>query len=145
MAGSQKTLPTGADVDAFIAAVPDQTRRDDARTLCGLLADWTGEPPAMWGSSIVGFGSYHYRYESGHEGDSALASFAPRKQATVVYLAGYFEGEDAALLERLGPVKTGKGCLYIKRLDDVDRDVLRELIDRSVRVRRDADRASRAG
>jgi len=79
------------------------------------------------------------------EGDSALASFAPRKQATVLYLAGYFEGEDAALLERLGPVKTGKGCVYVKRLDDVDRDVLRELVERSLQVRRDADRASRAG
>ena len=89
-------------------------------------------------------GSYHYRYESGHEGDSALASFAPRKQATVVDLAGYFEGEDAALLERLGPVKTGKGCVYVKRLNDVDRDALRELIERSVSVRRDADLASRA-
>jgi Domain of unknown function (DU1801) len=137
--------PSGEDVAAFLDAIPDDRRREDARALCALMQEVTGEPPAMWGASIVGFGSYHYRYESGHEGDSALASFAPRKQATVVYLAGYFEGEDAALVERLGPVKTGKGCLYIKRLDDVDHDALRELIDRSVRTRRDADRASRAG
>ena len=136
--------PSEASVEAFLASIADVQRREDARALCALMQAVTGEPPTMWGSSIVGFGSYHYRYESGHEGDSALASFAPRKQATVVYLAGYFEGEDAALLERLGPVKTGKGCVYIKRLADVDRDVLRELIERSVSVRRDADLASRA-
>ena len=133
-----------SDAEAFLATIADERRRADARALCTLMQDVTGEPPAMWESGIVGFGSYHYRYESGHEGDSALASFAPRKQATVVYLAGYFEGEDAALVERLGPVKTGKGCLYIKRLGDVDHDALRELIERSVRTRREADRASRA-
>ena len=137
--------PSEADVDAFVAAIPDDGRRADARALCTLMQEVTGEPPAMWGSSIIGFGSYHYRYDSGHEGDSALASFAPRKQATVVYLAGYFEGEDAALVERLGPVKTGKGCVYIKRLSDVDGDALRELIARSARTRREADRASRSG
>jgi hypothetical protein len=137
--------PSDADVEAFLAAIPDDTRRADARALCALMAEATGEPARMWGSSIVGFGSYHYRYESGREGDSALASFSPRKQASVVYLAGYFEGRDAELIERLGPVKTGKGCVYIKRLGDVDRDALRELVDRSVSVRREADRASRAG
>ncbi len=137
--------PSGDDVAAFLNSIADDRRREDARALCALMQEVTGEPPAIWGGGIVGFGSYHYRYDSGHEGDSALASFAPRKQATVLYLAGYFEGEDAALLERLGPVKTGKGCVYVKRLDDVDRDVLRELVERSVRVRRDADRASRAG
>jgi hypothetical protein len=136
--------PSGEDAGAFLDAIPDVRRRNDARALCALMQEVTGEPPAMWGGSIVGFGSYHYRYESGHEGDSALASFAPRKQATVIYLAGYFEGEDAALVERLGPVTTGKGCLYIKRLGDVDHDALRELIERSVRTRREADRASRA-
>ena len=135
--------PTGDDVPAFLDSIGDDRRREDARALCALMQEVTGEQPVMWGGGIVGFGSYHYRYDSGHEGDSALASFAPRKQATVLYLAGYLEGEDAALLERLGPVKTGKGCVYVKRLDDVDRDVLRELIERSVQVRRDADRASR--
>jgi hypothetical protein len=133
-----------SDVEAFLDSIPHEGRRADARTLSALMGEITGEPPAMWSSGIVGFGRYHYRYESGHEGDSALASFAPRKQATVVYLAGYFEGRDAELIERLGPVKTGKGCVYIKRLDDVDRDALRELIERSVDVRREADRASRA-
>ena len=134
-----------ADVEAFLATIPDDARRADARSLCTLMQEVTGEPPAMWGTSIIGFGRYHYRYESGREGDSALASFAPRKQATVVYLAGYFEGRDAELIDRLGPVKTGKGCVYIKRLDDVDRDVLRELVDRTVQVHREADHPSGAG
>jgi len=120
--------PTGADVEAFLAAIPDDRRREDARALCAVMAEATGEPAAMWGSSIVGFGRYHYRYDSGHEGDAALASFAPRKTATVIYLAGYFDGRDASLVERLGPVKTGKGCLYVKRLDDVDVDVLEQLV-----------------
>jgi hypothetical protein len=136
--------PTGADVGAFVAAIPDEGRRADARTLCSLMQELTGEPPVLWGTSIIGFGSYHYRYASGHEGDAPLASFAPRERATVVYLAGYFEGEEAALIERLG-VRTGKGCVYIKRLSDVDGDALRELIERSIRTRREADRASRGG
>ena len=131
------------DVEAFLASIPDSGRRADALTLCALMQEITGEPPAMWGSSIIGFGSYHYRYESGREGDSALAGFAPRKQATVVYLDP--DSRAAELLDRLGPVKTGKGCVYVKRLDDIDRDALRELIDRSVRARRDADRLSREG
>jgi hypothetical protein len=110
MAGSQQTLPTREDVDAFIAAVPAEARREDARTLRQLLAEWTGEPPTMWGSSIVGFGSCHYRYDSGHEGTAALVGFAPRK--------------------------------YLKRLDAIDLDVLRELVERTVRVHRGADRAA---
>jgi hypothetical protein len=140
---AQKTQPTGADVEAFLDAVPDERRRADARTLCALLADATGEPPVLWGATIVGFGSYHYRYESGHEGTSALVGFSPRKPHLVLYLAGGFEDRHARLLARLGPHKTGKGCLYLKRLDDVDLDVLRELVDRSVRVKRGVDRASR--
>jgi hypothetical protein len=96
----------------------------------------------MWGAGIIGFGTYHYRYASGHEGDSALASFSPRRQHLAIYLAGEFENRHQPVLARLGPHKTGKGCLYIKRLEDVDRDALRELIDRSVRVRKGIGRAS---
>ena len=140
MAGSQKTLPTNEDVDAFIASVPDDRRREDARALCGLLAEWTGESPTMWGSSIIGFGSYHYRYDSGHEGTAALVGFAPRKGNLVLYLVGGMEDRYPKLFERLGPHRRGKGCLYLKRLDDVDRDVLRELVERTVRVHRGADR-----
>jgi Domain of unknown function (DU1801) len=133
--------PTGASVEDFLAGVPDG-RREDARRLCAMMAQITGEPPAMWGTSIIGFGSYHYRYASGHSGDSALASFSPRRQHLVIYLVGGFEGRHQPVLARLGPHKTGKGCLYLKRLDDVDQDALRELIHRSVRVRRGADGAS---
>ena len=133
---------TGAPVEDFLAGVPDGPRREDARRLCALMAQITGEPPAMWGTSIIGFGAYHYRYASGRSGDSALASFSPRSQHLVIYLVGGFEGRHQPVLARLGPHKTGKGCLYLKRLDDVDQDALRELIDRSVRVRKGIDRAS---
>ena len=135
-------MSTMSDVEAFLAAIPNDARRADARELCALMEEATGEPPAMWGSSIVGFGRYHYRYESGHEGDAALASFAPRKAATVIYLAADFEHRFADLFARLGPAKTGKGCLYLKRLSDVDRDALRALVDRTVQVHREADRTA---
>jgi hypothetical protein len=141
MAKAPKTQPTGADVEAFLAAVPDETRRADARTLCALLGEVTGEPPVMWGSSIIGFGEYHYRYESGHEGNAPLASFAPRKANLVLYLIGGFEDRHSKLMAKLGSHKTGKGCLYLKSLADIDMDVLRELVDRSVRVRRGVDTA----
>ena len=133
---------TGAPVEEFLARVPDERRREDARQLCAIMAEITGEPPAMWGPSIIGFGTYHYRYPSGREGDSALASFSPRRQHLAIYLVGEFENRHQSALARLGPHKTGKGCLYIKRLDEVDHDALRELIDRSVRVRKGVDQAS---
>src|SRR5262249_25879987 len=133
---------TGASVEDFLAEVPDGQRREDARRLCAMMEQITGEPPAMWGTSIIGLGAYHYRYASGHSGDSALASFAPRSQHLVIYLVGGYESRHQPVLARLGPHKTGKGCLYLKRLDDVDQDVLRELIDRSVRIHRGVDQAS---
>jgi Domain of unknown function (DU1801) len=135
--------PTGADVEKFLAAIPDADRQADARTLVSLLSDITGEAPAMWGTSIVGFGSYRYRYESGHEGTSPLAGFSPRKANLVIYLISGFADRHHRLLARLGPHVTGKGCLYVKRLTDIDVDVLRELVDQSIRVRRSADRATR--
>jgi len=133
---------TGAAVEEFLTRVPDEQRREDARRLCAMMQQITGEPPAMWGTSIIGFGIYHYRYPSGHEGDSALASFAPRSQHLAIYLIGDFANRHQSALARLGPHKTGKGCLYIKRLDEVDQDALRELIDRSVRVRKGVNQAS---
>jgi len=136
------TRPTDTSVEGFLAGVPNEQRREDARRLCAMMAQITGEPAAMWGTSIIGFGAYHYRYPSGREGDSALASFSPRSQHLVIYLVGGFESRHQSVLARLGPHKTGKGCLYLKRLDDVDQDVLRELIDRSVRVHKGVDRAS---
>jgi Domain of unknown function (DU1801) len=137
---AQVTRPAGTSVAEFLASLPDQ-RRADAERLCALLREVTGEPPVLWGTSIVGFGSYHYRYASGHEGDSALVGFSPRRQQLVLYLAAEFEARYPDTVARLGPHRTGKGCLYLKRLDDVDQDALRELIDRSVRAHRDLDRA----
>lgn len=142
MADPPKMQPTGADVESFIEAIPNANRRTDARVLCGLLSQITGEPAALWGASIVGFGTYHYRYESGHEGNAPLASFAPRAAHLVVYLTSGFADRDERLLGRLGAHKTGKGCLYVKRLADINLDVLREVIDRSVKVHRGQDRAS---
>jgi len=136
------TRPTGTPVDAFLASVPDERRRADAVAVCKLMAEVTGEPAQMWGASIVGFGTYHYRYDSGHEGDAPLVGFSPRKTQLVIYLVGGYEERYQAALARLGPHKTGKGCLYLKRLADVDRDALRELIDRTVRVHRGVDKAS---
>ena len=134
--------PTDASVDDFLACVTDEQRREDAHRLCVMMRDVTGEPPVMWGTSIIGFGAYHYRYASGHEGDAPLASFSPRSQHLVIYLASEFGDRYQAVLARLGPHKAGKGCLYLKRLDDVDLGSLRELIDRSVRVRKGIDRAA---
>ena len=133
---------TDASVEEFLARVPGDQRREDARLLCAMMQEITGAPPAMWGSSIVGFGTYHYRYASGHEGDSALASFSPRRPHLAIYLVGEFADRHQAVLARLGPHQTGKGCLYIRRLADVDLDALRELIDRSARIRKGIDRAS---
>ena len=134
--------PTGDDVAELLAGIPDPNRRADAQTLVALLSELTGEESAIWASSIVGFGSYHYRYASGHEGDAPLAAFAPRKDRTVIYLMADFEARNRPLLEKLGPHKAGKGCLYLKALDDVDLDVLRELVERSIEAHRGMDRAA---
>ena len=130
-----KTKPTKLSVPAFIAAVTDATRRADAKALVKLMQSATGEKPKMWGPSIVGFGSCHYTYESGREGDMPLAGFSPRKAATVLYgLTGSSDAE--ALLAKLGRHTTGKGCLYIKRLADVDKKVLEALVAKSVAAKR---------
>ena len=133
---------TGASVAEFLAHIPEPERREDARRLCVVMEEITGEPPAMWGTRIIGFGTYHYRYASGHEGDSALAGFSPGRRHLSVYLISGFENRYQRVLARLGPHKTGKGCLYITHLDDVDPDALRELINRSVQVRKGVARAS---
>lgn len=125
MAYDLKTRPTPADVEAFLdVAAP--ARRDDGRRLCALMSEICGLAPQMWGPSIVGFGSYHYRYASGHEGDMCRMGFSPRKAALVLYLPSCPERE--ALLARLGKHSTSKACLYIKRLADVDPDVLEALV-----------------
>ena len=131
-----KTKPTEVDVDEFIAQVDDPAKRADSHKLIALMQKLTGEPARMWGPSIIGFGSYHYKYASGHEGDSCLAGFSPRKAEFSVYLRGGYWSENVekrdALLARLGKHRMGKGCLYVKRLADVDLEVLAQLIAQSV-------------
>jgi hypothetical protein len=126
-----KTKPTEANVDEFLASVENDRRRSDALVVCKLMNELTGKKPVMWGPTMVGFGTYHYKYESGREGDWFVAGFAPRKANLVLYIMSGFKGH-AALLAALGKHKTGGCCLYINKLEDVDMDVLRELIHRSV-------------
>jgi hypothetical protein len=126
-----KTKPTQLSVAAYIEALADQSKRADAKALVKLMQSSTGEKPKMWGPSIIGFGSYHYKYDSGREGDMPLIGFSPRKPAIVLYNIGGFSGSDA-LLAKLGKHTTGKGCLYIKKLADVDPQVLEALVLRSV-------------
>ena len=121
-----KTQPTQAAVADFIAAVADPVRRTDAQTLVALLESVTGEKAAMWGPAIVGFGHYHYRYDSGREGDMCRIGFSPRKAALTLYLTTGFAMR-GDLLARLGKHSVGKGCLYVKRLADVDMAVLEAL------------------
>jgi hypothetical protein len=123
-----KTRPTSVSVDDFLDAVPDPQRRADAGVLRATMERLSGEPAAMWGPSIVGFGTYHYRYESGHEGDMARIGFSPRARELVLYLYP----RDPALMDRLGRYRTGKACLYIKRLADVDAAVLEQLCAESL-------------
>lgn len=126
-----KTRPTGASVAAYLAAIEDATRRADCEALVTLMSDVTKEAPAMWGDSIVGFGSYHYRYDSGREGDMCATGFSSRKGDISVYLVAS-GAEQERLLARLGRHKMGKACLYLRRLSDVDGDVLRQLVAASV-------------
>lgn len=126
-----KTKATDADVLEFLNSVTDERKRQDALAVMELMQEVTGEKPTMWGSSIVGFGSYHYKYASGREGDSCLTGFSPRKQNLVLYIMGGFEQYDA-LMAKLGKHTTGSACLYIKRLSDLDLGVLRELVAESV-------------
>jgi hypothetical protein len=133
---ANKTNPTEVSVGSFIEGVGDASRREDAKVLVKLMQAATGEKPKMWGPSIVGFGSYHYVYESGREGDMPIVGFSPRKSATVLYL-GMGDGGASKLLAGLGPHTTGKGCLYIKKLADVDQKVLKTLIVQSVAAARE--------
>ena len=130
-----QTQPTKVSVAAFIDALTDETRKADAKVLIKLMQSATGEKPAMWGPSIIGFGSRHYKYESGREGDTPIVGFSPRKAATVLYSTIGFSGSDA-FLARLGKHSTGKGCLYIKKLADVDQKVLAEMVVKSVAATR---------
>jgi hypothetical protein len=125
-----KTVPTDSSPASFVAGIADAQKRSDAQALIDLLGQITGEPPVMWGPSIVGFGRTHYVYESGREGDTFRVGFSPRKQNLALYIGAM--DEQAALLDQLGPHSRGKGCLYIKRLRDVDHGVLKRLVEASV-------------
>ena len=126
-----KTKPTQASVEQFLASIAEPDRRSDAETIAGIMARATRSPGKMWGPSIVGFGDYHYVYESGREGDWFLVGFSPRKRDFTLYIMPGFDAY-AELLAQLGKHKTGKSCLYLKRLADVDTAVLEELITASV-------------
>jgi hypothetical protein len=130
-AAAPKTLPTKASVTAFLNGVADANQKSDAQVLVKLMRAATGEAPVMWGPSIVGFGTYHYRYESGREGSMCRIGFSPRKGSTVIYMINGF-AEETELIAKLGKVKTGKSCLYIKRLADVDMPTLEQLISGSI-------------
>jgi hypothetical protein len=126
-----KTQPTDRSVEDFLNRVPDERKREDCYTILGLMKEATGAEPKMWGDSIVGFGSHHYKYASGREGAWFLTGFSPRKRNLTLYIMSGFD-EYEALLESLGKYKTGKACLYINKLQDVDVSVLQKLIEASV-------------
>ena len=127
-----KTQPTKESVSGFLKKVSDKGRREDCLKVLEIMKDVTGEEPKMWGSSIVGFGRYHYKYESGREGDSMITGFSPRKGDLTLYIMGGFEPV-SDLMARLGKHKIGKSCLYLKNLDDVDLGVLRKIVEKSVK------------
>lgn len=126
-----KTRPNDASVDDFLSGVADERKREDCRTLVRIMSDATGAEPRMWGDSIVGFGTYHYRYASGREGDWMQVGFSPRKQNLTLYIMSGFSRYEE-LMKSLGKHSTGKSCLYIKKLDDVDMTTLKKLVEESV-------------
>lgn len=126
-----KTKPTEVSVDDFIHAVESPKKREDAFALKKMMEELTGEPAVMWGPSIIGFGSYHYKYASGHEGDAPIVGFSPRKAALSLYLLSCEQQEFEPLLEQLGKYKRAVACLYANKLSDLNEDILRELIVKS--------------
>lgn len=128
---ANKTTPSGASVRAYLDAIVDDGLRRDAKRLAKLLREVSGERPVLWGASIVGYGSYHYEYESGRSGDWARIGFAARKNGLVLYLLDGFEGRDA-LLKGVGKVDTGKSCLYLPPMDETDEAALRKLVEASL-------------
>jgi hypothetical protein len=126
-----KTKKNDASVEAFLNDVADEKKRQDSFAILGLMRQVTGFEPVMWGDSIVGFGSYHFKYASGREGEWMLVGFSPRKQNLTLYIMSGFDQYES-LTESLGKYKTGKSCLYIKKLEDVDRATLEELVRQSV-------------
>lgn len=135
MAAENKTKVTKQSVTAFLNAIEDRQKRADAKKVAAIMRKVTGSRAKMWGSSIVGYGEYHYKYESGREGDSMITGFSPRKQALSIYIMAGFSGYQS-LMKKLGKHKTGKSCLYVNKLADIDEDVLEQLITKSVQYMR---------
>jgi hypothetical protein len=131
-----KTKKTDNSVEAFINSVPDERKRKDSYTILEMMKKATGAEPKMWGEAIVGFGDLHYKYASGREGDWFLAGFSPRKQNLTLYFMSGYDDELKEIFGRLGKYSSGVGCLYIKKLDDVDLTVLQELISKSVAMQK---------
>ena len=132
MSSKNKTQETNASVKDFIESfVADEQKRADSIQLIELMSAWSGYPPKMWGPSIIGFGAYHYKYASGHEGDAAIIGFSPRKTAISLYVWAPWLGQEN-LLNRLGKYKMGKACIYIKKLSDIDLEVLKQLCNASM-------------
>lgn len=127
-----KTKPNDESVEEYLSTVDDDKKRRDSATILALMKEVTGAEPKMWGDSIIGFGSYRYKYASGREGEWFLTGFAPRKRNLTLYIMSGFSDYDD-LLERLGKFKTGKSCLYVNKLEDIDLSALRELVEKSVR------------
>lgn len=134
MAGN-KTVETNASVRKYLDGVEEGNKREDCERIVGIMQKVTGHGPRMWGASMVGFGRYHYKYESGREGDFMLTGFAARKANIAVYIMDGFDAHPG-LMQKLGKYKTGKSCLYIKCLDDIDEAVLAELVAESVKAMR---------
>ena len=131
---ANKTKPTRVSPEAFVRKVATEQQQKDCKELIAMMRKITGEPPKMWGPSIIGFGTCHYVYESGREGDICLTGFSPRKPNLVLYIGSPLK--DTKLMSALGKYKAGKGCLYIRKLDDIDRGVLRRLVEKAVNCAR---------
>jgi hypothetical protein len=127
-----KTTETKSSVSAFIKQIPDAQRQKDAKVIIDIMQKQSGFPPKMWGPAIIGFGTYHYKYESGHEGDAPLIGFSPRKAEFALYLSSAFEKRDE-MLKQFGKHKTGKSCIYVKKIEDINIDVLKKMVAASLK------------
>jgi len=127
-----KTTETPASVSDFIKKIPDEQRQKDTQSIIKIMKELSGFEPKMWGPAIVGFGSYHYKYESGHEGDAPLVGFSPRKAEFAIYLTSEFDKKEE-LLKQFGKHKTAKACIYFKRLEDINTDVFKKMITNSIK------------
>jgi len=128
----QKTTETTASVSEFVKAIPDEQRKKDAQAIIKIMKEQSGFEPKMWGPAIIGFGSYHYKYDSGHEGDAPLVGFSPRKAEFAIYLTSQFDNREE-LLKQFGKHKSAKACIYFKKIEDINVDVFKKMISNSLK------------